>query len=62
MLRSAHIRNNDIVYIFSYEYLSETAKSHYAVKLIGESARWVDLTIRLIVKANSAIIVNQGLP
>ena len=46
-------RTNDAVCIFSYEYLSETAKSNCAVKRIGESARWDDLTIRLVVKANS---------
>ena len=43
----------DAVCIFSYEYLSETAKSNCAVKRIGESARWADLTIRFVVKANS---------
>ena len=32
-------RTNDAVYIFSYEYLSETAKSNCAVKRIGESVR-----------------------
>ena len=44
---------NDAVCIFSYEYLSETVKSNYAVKRIGESVRWAGLTIRLVVKANS---------
>ena len=49
-------RTKDAVCIFSYEYLSEAAKSNSAVKRIHgirESARWADLTIRLIVKANS---------
>ena len=46
-------RTNDAVCIFSYEYLSDTVKSNCAVKFIGESARWADLTIRLVVKANS---------
>ena len=58
VLRSAHPAvPNDAVCIFSCEYLSETAKSNWAVKRIylsiGESARWADLTIRLVVKANS---------
>ena len=43
-------RTNDAVCIFSYEYLSETAKSNCAVKRLGESARWANLTI---VKINS---------
>ena len=38
-------RTNDAVCIFSYEYLSETAKSNCEVKRIGESARWASLTI-----------------
>ena len=46
-------RTNDAVCNFSYDYLSEAAKSNCAVKRIGESARWADLTIRLVVKANS---------
>ena len=46
-------RTKDAVCIFSYEYLSETVRSSYAVKCMGESARWADLTIRLLVKANS---------
>ena len=46
-------RTKDAVCIFSYEYLSETARSSCAVKCMGESARWADLTIRLVVKANS---------
>ena len=51
---TAHIAvPDDAVYIFSYEYLSETATSNLAVKCIDESARWADLTIRLVVKANS---------
>ena len=33
---------DDAVCIFLSEYLSETAKSNYAVKCIGESARWAD--------------------
>ena len=54
MLRSAHLDvPSDIICIFSYEYPSETAKSNRAVKVIGESVRCADLTIRLIVKANS---------
>ena len=36
-----------VVYIF------ETAKSNCAVKRMGESARWADLTIRLVMKAKS---------
>ena len=43
---------NDAVCIFSYEYLSETVKSNCAEKRIGESARWADLAIRLVVKSN----------
>ena len=46
-------RTNDAVCIFSYEYLSETAKSTWAVKRRAESAIWDDLTIRPIVKTNS---------
>ena len=46
-------RGLDVVTIFSCEYLSETAKSNCAVKRIEESARWADLTIRLVVEANS---------
>ena len=48
-------RTNDAVCrpIFSYEYLFEAAKSNRAVKRLGESVRWADLTIRLIVKTNS---------
>ena len=67
MVTSAEIspfrRTNDAVCIFSYEYLSEMAKSNCAVKRIGESARWADLTMRLIVKANSmsARIKNLGI-
>ena len=45
-------RTNDAVCFFSYEYLSETAKSNCAVKRMEESARWADLTIRLVVEAN----------
>ena len=45
-------RTNDAVCIFSYEYLSETEKPNCAEKRIGESARWDDLTIRLVVKVN----------
>ena len=47
---------------FSYEYLSKTAKSNCAVKRMGESVRWADLTIRLTVKANnmSAIACMQA--
>ena len=45
---------NDAVYIFSYEYLSETAKIELCSEsYIGESAGWTDLTIRLVVRANS---------
>ena len=36
---------NNKLCIFSYEYISETAKSNCAVNRIGESARWADLTI-----------------
>ena len=50
---SSSRRTNDAVCIFSYEYLSKTGKSNCTVKRIGESARWADLTIRLVVKANS---------
>ena len=52
---SAAVPNNALC-IFSYKYLSETVKSNWSVKCMqgmGESARWADLTIRLIVKANS---------
>ena len=41
--------------IFSYKYLSQTAKSYWAVERFGESARWADPTIRLVVKANSIV-------
>ena len=43
--------------------LIKTAKSNWAVKRIGESERWADLTIRLLVKANSmsAIIAIRAL-
>ena len=51
-------RINDAVCIFSYEYLSETVKSNCSVNCIGESARWADLTIRLVVKANSVSAKN----
>ena len=44
---------NDAVCIFSYEYLSETTKSNCAMKRFGQSARWADLTIHFVVKANS---------
>ena len=44
---------NDAIYSFSYKNLSETATSNSAVKRIGESARWADLPIPLVVKANS---------
>ena len=40
-------RTNDAVCIFSYEYISETAKSNWSVKSIGDGARWADLTIRI---------------
>ena len=33
--------------------LFEAAKSSYGVKCIGKSARWADLTIRLVVEDNS---------
>ena len=46
-------RTNDALCIFSYEYISETAISNCAVKRIGESARWADPNIRLVVKADS---------
>ena len=53
VLRWAHLAvPNDVVCIFSFEYLSKTAKSNWLVERIGESVRWADLTIRLIVKAN----------
>ena len=56
VVTSAEIRpsrcTKDAVCIFSYEYLSETEKSSCAVKRIEESARWADLIIRLVVKAN----------
>ena len=53
VLRSAHLAvPNDVVCIFSYEYPSEKAKSNWVVKRIGESARWADLIIRLVVKIN----------
>ena len=45
-------RTNDAVCIFLYEYLSESAKSNCAVKRIGESVRWADLTISLVMKNN----------
>ena len=61
VLRSAHlVVPNDAVCIFWYEYLSETAKSNWAVKRIRQSARWADLTIRLVVKANSKSFENNG--
>ena len=41
--------------------ISETAKSNCAVKRIGESARWDDLTIRLVAKANSMSARKRGL-
>ena len=50
---SPYRRTKDAVCIFSYEYLSETAKLNCAVKRIGESARRADLTIRLAVKASN---------
>ena len=60
MLRSAHLAvPNNVVCIFSYEYLSETAKLNRTVKRIGESARWADLTIRLVVKPNSMSARNK---
>ena len=40
---------NDAICIFSYEYLSETAKSNSVLKRIGDSARWADVTIHLVV-------------
>ena len=46
---------NDAVCIFSYEYLFKAAKSNWAVKRFGESARWTDFTILLLVKANSCM-------
>ena len=45
----------DSFHFISYEYLFETAKSNCAVKSIGESARWADLTIRLVVKAKNSM-------
>ena len=43
-LGSAHLAvPNDAVYIFSYEYPSETANLNCAVQRKGESARWADL-------------------
>ena len=65
MVKSAEIspcrRTNDAVCrtIFSYEYLFEAAISNRAVKRLGESVRWADLTIRLIVKTNSMSVKNQ---
>ena len=50
----AHLAvSNDAVCILSYEYLFKAAKSDCAVKRIGESVRWADRTIRLVVKANN---------
>ena len=48
-------RTNDAVCIFSYEYLSKTAKSNFAVKRIRGSARWADFTIRPTVNANTGL-------
>ena len=52
VVKSAQIspsrRTNDAVCMFSYEYLSEMAKSNCVVKRIGETVRWSDLTIRLV--------------
>ena len=57
MVTSAEISpsavRNAAVCIFSYEYISETAKSNWTVKRIGERAGWTDLTIRLVVKVNN---------
>ena len=54
VLRSVYLAvPTDALCIFSYKYLSETVKSNWSVKRMGQSARWADLTIRLIVKANS---------
>ena len=50
---SPYRRTNDAFSLLSYEYISETSKSNCAVKRFGESAKWPDLTIRLVVKANS---------
>ena len=53
---------NDAVCIISYEYLSETVKSNCAVKRrLWECARWADLTIRLVVKANSVNARNKDI-
>ena len=52
---------NDAVCIILYEYLFETTKSSGAVKRFGESGRWADLTIRLVVEANSMSARNSPL-
>ena len=52
VLRSAHLAIPTMPYAFSRVILSETVKSNCAEKRIGESARWADLAIRLVVKSS----------
>ena len=47
-------------YVFLVRMLSETAKSDCAMKCIGESARWADLILHLVVKANNMRIANKN--
>ena len=55
VLRWAHLAvPNDAVCIFSYEYPSETATINWEVKRFGETARWADLTIRLVVSTGES--------